>query len=42
MLRVGDKAPDFSLTAVVGEPVSLHRTLETGRAILLVFLRHLG
>jgi len=42
VLRVGDKAPDFSLTAVVGEPVSLHRTLETGRAILLVFLRHLG
>jgi peroxiredoxin len=40
--RVGDKAPEFTLTAAMGEPVSLYRTLETGRNVLLVFLRHLG
>ena len=42
MLEVGDKAPDFNLCSVEGDPVSLAETLATGQHVLLVFLRHLG
>jgi len=40
MVKVGDVAPNFTLTTVDGQPVSLsdHR----GCNVLLVFLRHLG
>ena len=38
--RAGDRAPDFTLDAVGGERLSLRGF--TGRAVLLIFLRHLG
>ena len=41
-LRTGDTAPDFTLAAVDGEPVSLTSILQGGYKVLLVFLRHLG
>ncbi len=40
MIREGDRAPDFTLDAVGGGPVSLRDF--TGRPLLLIFLRHLG
>jgi peroxiredoxin len=42
VLRPGDAAPDFELTAADGETVSLSEPLRAGRQVLLVFLRHLG
>ena len=42
MLKSGDPAPDFSLSAMDGQPVSLNNVLYEGRNVLLVFLRHLG
>ena len=40
VLRVGDRAPDFALPTLDGEPVALGDL--RGRPVLLVFLRHLG
>jgi len=42
VLKRGDPAPDFSLPAVDGQPVSLSDVLRQGHNVLLVFLRHLG
>jgi len=42
LLRSGDIAPDFKLHTVDGQSVSLEGVRRQGRAILLVFLRHLG
>jgi peroxiredoxin len=42
VLKSGDRAPDFSLPAMDGQPVSLNDTLHQGHGVLLVFLRHLG
>lgn len=39
-LRVGDRAPDLSLTSTTGRSVSLSSL--RGRPIVLVFLRWLG
>lgn len=41
-LETGDFAPDFTLPAVEGEPVTLSDTLRRRHNVLLVFLRHLG
>jgi peroxiredoxin len=41
-LQSDDTAPDFILTTVEGQIVSLSRVFRTGRSVLLVFLRHLG
>jgi len=41
-LKSGDAAPDFMLTTVEGQLISLRGTLRGGRSVLLVFLRHLG
>ncbi len=41
-LKTGDAAPDFTLLATDGQPVSLGGTLQGRRHVLLVFLRHLG
>jgi peroxiredoxin len=38
----GGAAPDFTLHALDGQPVSLSGILHRGRNALLVFLRHLG
>ena len=40
VLRVGDRAPDFALQTLDGEPVALGGLRD--RPVLLVFLRHLG
>ena len=40
MIREGDPAPDFTLEAVAGGPVSLCNF--AGRPVLMIFLRHLG
>ncbi len=37
-----DEAPDFSLTDVDGNSVSLYHILDEGHSAILVFLRHLG
>ncbi len=42
MMRIGDAAPDLTLTTLDGQPVALSTTWQGGRAALLVFLRHLG
>jgi len=42
MLKSGDLAPEFTLAAVDGLPVSLSDLLAEVRPVLLVFLRHLG
>lgn len=42
MLQPGDKAPDFILNTLDGQPISLSDTLRSGHNVLLVFLRHLG
>lgn len=42
MLKAGNNAPNFNLCTVNGASVSLHKTLGSGRHVLLVFLRHLG
>ena len=41
-LQTGDSAPDFTLHTVDEQPISLSGTLNSGRKVLLVFLRHLG
>lgn len=41
-LRLGEPAPDFALTTVEGEAITLHDVLADGRSAVLVFLRHLG
>jgi hypothetical protein len=38
-LRVGQQAPDFSLTDTHGQPVSLSRLRDGSRAVLLIFYR---
>ncbi len=42
MLKQGDTAPDFALTMLDGQPVSMRQILQRGSNVLLVFLRHLG
>lgn len=42
MLKPGDRAPDFGLSAVDGQTFHLHQVLKDGSGVLLVFLRHLG
>ena len=42
MLKLGDRATDFTLQTVEGQAVSLRDVLHRGRKVLLVFLRHLG
>lgn len=42
LLQQQDVAPGFRLSTVSGQPVSLGDTLQEGRNVLLVFLRHLG
>ncbi len=42
MLRIGDVAPEFTLTTVDGELFSLAEARQNSRSVLLVFLRHLG
>jgi peroxiredoxin len=42
MLRIGDIAPDLTLTTVDGQSVALSEFWRNGHAALLVFLRHLG
>ncbi len=39
-VREGDRAPEFTVDAVGGGPVSLQDF--KGRPVLLIFLRHLG
>lgn len=41
-LQVGEVAPEFTLPAVDGPPVSLREVLRAGDNALLVFLRYLG
>ena len=41
-MKSGDTAPDFILTTVKGQAISLRDTLRAGHSALLVFLRHLG
>jgi len=36
-LKVGDKAPDFTLPDTEGKPVTLSKALEKGPVILLFF-----
>ncbi len=42
MLKVGTKAPDFTLDQAGGHPVSLSQVLQGGHHVLLIFLRHLA
>ena len=42
MVREGDVAPDFRLQTADGETVALRDVVDSGRHLLLVFLRHLG
>ena len=41
-LLQGEAAPDFTLPATDGQPVTLSHITANGRRVLLVFLRHLG
>ena len=38
-LKVGDKAPDFTLPDTDGKPVALHRLLEKGPVILAFYVK---
>lgn len=38
-LKVGDKAPDFTLPDTDGKPVSLSKLLETGPVILAFYVK---
>jgi peroxiredoxin len=42
MLRIGDAAPDLTLTTVDGQPIALSEFWRGRYTALLVFLRHLG
>ena len=42
MVREGDVAPDFRLKTADGEAVAVRDVVDSGRHVLLVFLRHLG
>jgi peroxiredoxin len=42
MVTEGDAAPDFRLKTIDGEAVALQDVVDSGRHVLLVFLRHLG
>ena len=42
VLREGDVAPGFSLMTADDETVALQDAADSGRQVLLVFLRHLG
>ena len=42
MLKNGDTAPGFTLRTPDDRPVALTDALQDQRAILLIFLRHLG
>ena len=42
MITEGDIAPDFTLEAADGQTISMSDYLNSGRHVLLVFLRHLG
>ncbi len=42
MLRIGDIAPDFTLTTIEGDSLSLAEARQNSQAVLVVFLRHLG
>ena len=42
MVEEGDVAPNFTLKTADGQTVSLSDFLNSGRHVLLVFLRHLG
>ena len=42
LLLSGDKAPDFALQSVDGEPLGLYEALQKNSVVLLIFLRHLG
>ncbi len=39
---IGDTAPDFTLSGLGGEGMSLEAVLQGGKNALLVFLRHMG
>ena len=41
-VREGEPAPGFRLTALDGPEISLDKARSGRRAVLLVFLRHLG
>lgn len=40
MLKAGDRAPDFELTAATGERVSLRKVLRTGPVVLSFYRGH--
>jgi len=42
LLLTGEKAPDFALQTVDGEPLGLYEALQNNSVVLLIFLRHLG
>lgn len=42
LLRVGDKAPEFSLLTADGRPYTLADALGGGQHAVLFFMRHLG
>ena len=41
-MKTNSPAPNFTLTSVSGEQISLGEVLKNGNHALLVFLRHLG
>ncbi|MDA0337587.1 MAG: hypothetical protein O2782_20675 [bacterium] len=41
-LKLGDTAPDIALATADGEPMTLRDALLDQRALLMIFLRHLG
>lgn len=42
MIQVGDPAPEFTLETLDGGELSLAQARRGLRAVILVFLRHLG
>lgn len=42
MIKPGQKAPSLSLTTIDGQEIALAEMWREGRAMVLVFLRHLG
>lgn len=41
-MKLNASAPNFQLTDTNGKIVSLHEVLSESKAVLLIFLRHLG